>query len=132
MNAAMHSGDDGMSPEGEPADCAGPVPAQAAVSHLDAHRIARALASRSRYRYVRPRVLPEGRGWKIVSPNCSRSIQSDGGEIDIAWIVPDRAGGWLLFAWDDAAGDWRLSHQGDSLPALLALLCTDPNREFWR
>jgi hypothetical protein len=35
-----------------------------------------------------PRVLREGLGWKVVSPNCSRNIDREGGEIDIAWLVP--------------------------------------------
>ncbi|CAM3673284.1 hypothetical protein [Roseateles saccharophilus] len=101
-----------------------------AVLSLDAARIERALDQRSRYRYVRPYLAREGDGWKIVSPNCSRNVDPQGGEIDIAWLVPHDAG-WLLFARDHAQGGWRLNRQGP-LTKLLALLCADPAREFWQ
>lgn len=94
-------------------------------------RIERALGQRSRYKYVQPRVEPEGRGLKVVSPNCSRNIDAGGGEIDIAWLVPLNEGGWLLYARDHAAGCWRLSRQG-ALAELLDALCADPAREFWQ
>ena len=106
-------------------------PASAAVLSLDARRIERALDGRSRYRYVRPHLAREGEGWKIVSPNCSRNVDPEGGEIDIAWLVPLDASGWQLFARDHARHDWRLSRQGP-LHELLALLCADPAREFWQ
>lgn len=110
---------------------AGPAPR---VVALDRARIARALAQRARYRYVRPRVVPafaEGPGWKIVSPNCSRNIDPDGGEIDIAWLMPIDGGGWCLHARDHAQGRWVLRDRGLSLQDALARLCADPAREFW-
>ncbi len=106
-------------------------PAGAAVLSLDAARIERALPRRTRYKYVQPRVEREGLGWRIVSPNCSRNIDPEGGEIDIAWLVPKNEGGWLLHARNHLDGCWRLSRQGP-LHELLELLCADPAREFWQ
>lgn len=101
------------------------------VPSLDARRIANALTQRERYKYVQPRVEREGRGWKVVSPNCSRNIDPQGGEIDIAWLVPHNDGGWLLYSREHAQECWQLRLQG-TLPHLLAHLCADPGREFWR
>lgn len=102
-----------------------------AVVDLAAARIERAIARRARYRYVQPRVLPEGAGWKVVSPNCSRNIDPQGGEIDIAWFLPANEGLWLLHARDHASGCWRVEAAGLSLEAALARVCTDPARRFW-
>lgn len=113
------------------------VKADTRVSPLDARRIQKALDQRHRYKYVQPRVQREGLGWKIVSPNCSRNIDPQGGEIDIAWLVRVTAarvgieGGWLLYARDHAQDCWQLKRHDPSLPALLAHLCADPDREFW-
>ncbi len=103
---------------------------EAQPSSLDARRIANALTQRERYKYVQPRVEREGRGWKVVSPNCSRNVDPQGGEIDIAWLVPHNEGGWLLYSREHAQDCWRLRSQGP-LPSLLTQLCADPNREFW-
>ncbi len=108
-----------------------PEGASGVVLPLDALRIERALARRQRYKYVHPQVVPEGEGWKVVSPNCSRNVDPDGGEIDIAWLRPQPDAGWLLFARDHAEGGWRLCREGP-LPVLLDLLCADPAREFWQ
>jgi hypothetical protein len=99
---------------------------------LDTARIQRALSRRERYKYVQPRVEPEGAGWKIVSPNCSRSVDQSGGEIDIAWFLPRNDGRWLLYARDHAQGCWRLMASGLSLTAALDRVCADPLREFWQ
>lgn len=104
----------------------------ARVVALEARRIEKALDGRSRYKYVHPRVVREGLGWKVVSPNCSRNIDPDGGEIDIAWLVPDPAVGWQLYARHHALGCWALRRESASLPALLDHLCLDPQREFWQ
>jgi hypothetical protein len=101
------------------------------VLALDARRIERALEQRTRYKYVKPRVEREGLGWKIVSPNCSRNIDPAGGEIDIAWLVPDNEGHWLLHSRDHARDCWQLRGRG-VLPALLDQLAADPQREFWQ
>ena len=102
------------------------------VVALVARRIERALAARTRYKYVRPRVEAEGAGWKIVSPNCSRNIDPDGGEIDIAWFVPAAGARWDLHARDHAAAAWRLTAAGVTLDDALARVCADAAREYWR
>lgn len=105
---------------------------------LDRVRIEVALESRHRYKYVHPRVLREGLGWKVVSPNCSRSVHPEGGEIDIAWLVPTQApstelpGGWLLHARDHAQGCWVLKLRAPTLAAALERLVADPLREYWQ
>ena len=109
-----------------------PVMAPTGVADLEARRIARALAARVRYKYVQPRVEREGLGWKVVSPNCSRNIDPQGGEVDIAWLVPHDEGGWLLYSRDHVQDCWQLRRQDRSLPALLVHLCEDPAREYWQ
>lgn len=110
----------------------GLAPQAPQVLALDRARIARALARRRRYRYVRPHVEREGPGWKVVSPNCSRSVDPAGGEIGIAWLVPTHQGQWLLHARDHARGCWVLKAAGLRLDEALKRLCTDPGREFWQ
>lgn len=109
-----------------------PAPPDGTVLALDRARIARALSRRARYRYVRPRVEREGLGWKVVSPNCSRSVDPAGGEIGIAWLVPASQGRWLLHARDHAQGCWVLKAAGLRLDEALRRLCADPQREFWQ
>lgn len=99
---------------------------------LDYVRILSALLERKRYKYVQPRVLREGAGWRVVSPNCSRNIDPAGGEIDIAWLAPATEGAWQLYARDHARGTWLLKADGLTLAAALARLCKDPMGEFWR
>jgi hypothetical protein len=90
------------------------------------------LRRRERYKYVRPRVEREGSGWKIVSPNCSRNVDPDGGEIDIAWLVPDNEGRWLLHARDHERGCWVLKATGVTLEQALEQVRADPLREYWK
>lgn len=108
------------------------APAMAALFDLDWQRIVRALPGRERYKYVQPRVQREGTGWKIVSPNCSRNIDPEGGEIDIAWFEPDGSGRWRLHARDHAAACWVLSRSDVTLPQAITLVCTDTQRSYWR
>jgi hypothetical protein len=110
----------------------GPSAPGGAVLDLDRARIERALAVRGRYKYVQPRVVPEGGGWKIVSPNCSRNVDTAGGEIDIAWLEPDAAGRWQLHARDHARTCWVPKAGGLTLAAALDRLCADPMRDFWQ
>jgi hypothetical protein len=100
------------------------------VLSLDRARIERALRTRQRYRYVHPRLEATPSGWKVFSRNCSRSVDAQGGEIDIAWLRHG-AEGWSLYARDHAARRWVQRLAGATLPRLLQLLCEDPNREFW-
>ncbi|MBI5259858.1 MAG: hypothetical protein HY855_25385 [Burkholderiales bacterium] len=101
------------------------------VVALDAVRILQALAQRERYKYVMPRIEPEGEGWKVISPNCSRNIDAAGGEIPIAWLQPGAGGLWTLHARDHAAGRWVAKAVGLTLGEALARLCADSGREFW-
>jgi hypothetical protein len=109
-----------------------PPPVTGKVVDLACARIERALARRGRYKYVQPRVEREGLGWKIVSPNCSRSIDPHGGEIDIAWFVPANEGLWLLHTRDHVQHCWRLRAAGVTLDFALEHVCEDPRREFWQ
>jgi hypothetical protein len=109
-----------------------PSPAGATVVALAPARIERALATRQRYKYVRPRVVREAAGWKIVSPNCSRNIDASGGDIDIAWFLPTNEGQWLLHARDHAQACWVLKASGLTLTQALALVCADAQREYWQ
>ena len=110
---------------------------------LDAARILRALAGRSRYRYVQPRLLPHpgeaGMGWRIVSPNCSRQVDPAGGEIDIAWFEPTAmpapgrtpASHWRLHARDHARQRWLLQADDLTLAAAITLVMSDTIGRFW-
>lgn len=108
------------------------APSGGKVVELDPARILRAPAQRQRSKYVQPCVLREGAGWKIVSPNCSRNIDSAGGQIDIAWLVVSGAGGWLLHARDHAQGCWMLKASGVTLADALSRICADTGREYWK
>jgi hypothetical protein len=103
--------------------------AERVVVDLEQARIERALHRRARYRYVRPQVQRDGAGWRVSSPNCSRSVDPAGGEIDIARLEP-MAEGWLLLMRDHARREWR-AHSTGPLPLLLELLAQDASREFW-
>lgn len=106
---------------------------------LDRVRIEVALEARSRYKYVQPRVLREGEGWQVRSPNCSRNIDPSGGEIPIAWLTPGpQASGsglpawWQLHARDHAQGLWRPTLRAPTLTEVLQRLVQDPDREYWQ
>jgi len=100
---------------------------------LDRKRIEKALARRARYRYVTPRVCFDERGYRVTSPCCSRNIDKDGGEIDIALIqfVP-RGQAWRLFSRDHDCKEWVPYGDFPSLTALLEPLLTDRERRFWQ
>jgi hypothetical protein len=114
-----------------PALPATPAAARPPVSDVTQLRIVRALKDRARYRYVKPEVAPEGAGWKIVSPCCSRRVDPAGGVIDIAWIEP-HGNGWRLHARDHARARWQAVLDARQLQTLLERLCLDPSREFWK
>ncbi|HYN58969.1 MAG TPA: hypothetical protein VET87_05360 [Rubrivivax sp.] len=103
------------------------------VTALDAARIERALARRTRYRYVQPRVRSQGAGWRIVSPNCSRQIDPGGGEIDIAWFEPSPRlpALWRLHRRDHGRACWVLQTDGLTLADALAQVCSDPLGVYW-
>ncbi|HYS68343.1 MAG TPA: hypothetical protein VEN30_31595 [Paraburkholderia sp.] len=98
---------------------------------LTLRQIERALRERTRYRYVLPRVLREGQGFRIESPCCSRNVDTTGGVIDIAWLTRDEDGVWRLSARDHALHRWMLQHESTDLAELLDALCIDRERVFW-
>lgn len=108
------------------------APLRRPVANLTQARIERALKERTRYRYVRPQVVAEGRGWKVVSPCCSRRVDPEGGIIDIAWIEPLGDGCWRLHVRDHARARWEPAVDARQLQPLLDHLCADPHREFWK
>jgi hypothetical protein len=89
-----------------------------------------ALRERARYRYVQPVVVRAARGWRVVSPCCSRNVDADGGVIDIAWFEPTGRG-WRLHARDHARGGWVAHAEAPQLADLFDALCRDPARVFW-
>lgn len=103
------------------------------VHSFERARILRALKARVRYRYVKPQVLREGQGWRIVSPCCSRNVDPEGGIIDIALLVPRRGvhAGWRLMARDHTLAVWVLHSEARQLDELLEAICQDPRRVFW-
>ncbi len=110
----------------------GPGPSQRHPNELDRRRILRALARRTRYRYVSPEVTPEPSGYRVVSPCCSRNIDRAGGKIDIARFEYDAAQEqWRLYARNHAAQLWVPQGQG-RLHELLGMLNEDPKRIFWQ
>jgi hypothetical protein len=98
---------------------------------LTRRQIEEALRERTRYRYVLPRVLREGNGFRIESPCCSRNVDANGGLIDIAWLTRDEDGTWHLSARDHTAQQWMPQHESTDLAELLDMLCIDRERVFW-
>jgi hypothetical protein len=109
-----------------------PLGAALHPNELDRRRITRALAQRARYRYVSPHVEIESDSYRIVSPCCSRTIDAQGGQIDIAKLEFDeRRGLWRLHARNHDERCWEPRAEG-KLHEMLTLLKQDPKREFWR
>jgi len=106
-------------------------PASARVIEIVGRLIERALRNRVRYRYVRPEVLREEAGWRIVSPCCSRNVDPAGGLIDIALLQRSGASGWTLTSRDRAGGTWVAQDESDQIQDLLDQVCLDPKRVFW-
>ena len=101
-------------------------------NEVDRKRIEKTLAERDRYKYVAPKVLPDAEGYLVRSPCCSRSVDPEGGEIDIARIEYQSGDFWRLYQKDDENKYWRPHSEYLSLPMLLARLIADPKKEFWR
>jgi len=101
-------------------------------NEVDRKRIEKTLAERERYKYVSPKVLPDIEGYLVRSPCCSRTIDPNGGEIDIARIEFQSGDFWRLYRKNDETGYWHAHSEYTSLNALLARLVADPKREFWR
>lgn len=106
---------------------------EAQPNELDRRRIERTLEARQRYRYVRPKVLPVAGGYEIKAPCCSRNIDPDGGEIDIARLTFDAGRGvWRLSRRDHAHGEWEVYGIYVRLHELLAVVNEDPDRRIWQ
>ena len=100
---------------------------------VDRKRIERALESRVRYRYVTPVVRPATDGYRIESPCCSRNIDPDGGDIDIARLEYLRLRRvWRLYRRQHATHEWLYHAEFATLAALLEQLNHDPERLFWQ
>lgn len=93
--------------------------------------IERALRERVRYRYVQPRVVQEGRNFRIEAPCCSRNVDPRGGTIDIALLIPALDGRWALLGREHAAATWVPHARGLSLSETLDMVCVDAERKFW-
>ncbi|MGB7989363.1 MAG: DUF3024 domain-containing protein [Candidatus Methylophosphatis roskildensis] len=101
-------------------------------NEVDLRRIARSLAARERYRYVSPQVCLTQRGYRVSSPCCSRRVDPQGGQIDIAWIEHIESNGWWRLHHRDHAGDrWVPYAEFARLHELLTHLNRDPGRLFW-
>jgi hypothetical protein len=130
MNArtADHPARDAAAPSGPAAPVAASQP-----NEFDRRRIERSLTDRKRYRYVSPRVQPVAGGYLVRSPCCSRNVDADGGEVDIALLQTGPAPcPWLLYRKDHAHREWRLHGSYGRLAELLAHLNSDPQRRFWQ
>ncbi len=102
-------------------------------NELDLRRIARAIEGRERYRYVKPSVIASEGGYLVRSPCCSRNVDPEGGDIDIALLRwSDDPPEWLLFRRDHAAQRWIIDSRFARLPALFERLNNDPDRIFWQ
>lgn len=99
---------------------------------VDCKRIEKLLSGRARYKYVNPIVVQDVQAYVVRSPCCSRTVDSHGGEIDIARIEYQQEGLWKLYRMDDAVRCWCMHSEYGNLSALMTLLVFDPNREFWR
>ena len=102
-------------------------------NELDMRRIAKGLAKRKRYRYVLPSVRETAGGYLIESPCCSRTVDPDGGVIDVARIEYHcGALPWQLFERDHGRGSWKLHSAHANLSEVLECLNVDAQREFWK
>ena len=103
-------------------------------NELDRRRIVRALAGRTRYRYVSPTVELTRDGYLIRSPCCSRRIDPDGGVVDVARLeyVAGQVPPWNLYSKNHVRGQWLLHASYARLQELLELLNADPHRLFWQ
>ncbi len=101
-------------------------------NELDLRRIERALRDRKRYRYVTPKVAPAESGYLIRSACCSRNIDPEGGEIDVALLCWHMSPpGWALMRRDHDAATWVLDSAFARLAELFERLNGDPDRIFW-
>jgi hypothetical protein len=102
-------------------------------NEFDLRRIKHMLEQRVRYRYVSPVVQPIPGGYLVVSPCCSRNIDTSGGIIDIARIEYVQAEAtWQLYHKDHQLAAWKLHSIAPTLQLLISCLNEDPSRVFWQ
>ncbi|MCK1417296.1 MULTISPECIES: DUF3024 domain-containing protein [unclassified Bradyrhizobium] len=98
-------------------------------NELDRKRIERALISRKHS----PSVTPVKAGYLIESPCCSRNIENDGGQMEVALFHYDAVSGiWKLFFKNHARGSWKFYSIFHRLASAIDELNTDPERLFWQ
>jgi len=109
-----------------------PAPARH-PNEFDLLRVTRALEARERYRYVTPSVVPVVSGYLVRSPCCSRTVDPEGGEIDVALLNWDEAHReWSLSLRDHDAACWIADSRFARLGELLERLNADTGRLFWQ
>ncbi|TYC85137.1 hypothetical protein [Novosphingobium sp. BW1] len=102
-------------------------------NEFDLARIGRLLVRRRRYRYVEPVIVPIEDGYLVRAPCCSRTVDPQGGEIDIARLVwVERAREWRLFRRNHGPPSWIEDGRFARLGELMAWLNADPDRVFWQ
>jgi hypothetical protein len=102
-------------------------------NEFDLRRIRHMLEQRVRYRYVTPVVQPIPGGYLVVSPCCSRNIDTNGGIIDIARIeYAQLKGQWQIYHKDHQQAAWKLHSSATTLQELISSLNEDPTRVFWQ
>lgn len=112
---------------------ASPELANRPPNELDIRRIKRMLVKRERYRYVSVNVVASSGGYHVISPCCSRAINSESGMIDIARIEFDASlSKWKLFSKDHGRNAWELRHTSARFTPLMDFLNRDPERIFWQ
>lgn len=102
-------------------------------NEFDRMRMERAIARRRRYRYVSPSVHVIGDGYVVRSPCCSRTVDPQGGVVDVAMIrYRSSPQPWLLYRKDHDSQEWSLHAAYERLVELLGYLNADPARRFWQ
>ncbi|MCJ2185678.1 DUF3024 domain-containing protein [Novosphingobium beihaiensis] len=102
-------------------------------NEIDLMRVTRSLEQRERYKYVTPTVLSVADGYLVRSPCCSRNVDPEGGEIDVALLTwDDGLREWSLSRRDHAAQCWIEDGRFARLGELLMRLNADPARQFWQ
>ena len=102
-------------------------------NEFDLRRIAHALKERARYRYVVPVVLPVEQGYLVRSACCSRNVDPQGGEVDVALLRWESdSGQWLLMRMVHSTGCWVDDSHYARLSELFLRLNADAERLFWQ